>query len=48
MGSSGMPNVFSEIMQMEDNGAPSMADVMRVLASEAVPNLPPGGGLASK
>nr|XP_023676012.1 protein phosphatase 1B-like isoform X1 [Paramormyrops kingsleyae] len=37
-----------EIMQMEENGTPSMAEVMRVLASEAIPNLPPGGGLASK
>lgn len=31
-----------------DEGVPDLVHVMRTLASESIPNLPPGGELASK
>ncbi|KAJ8248314.1 hypothetical protein GJAV_G00240680 [Gymnothorax javanicus] len=38
-----------EIMQKSgEDGIPDMVHVMRILSSESIPNLPPGGGLASK
>ncbi|XP_064177134.1 protein phosphatase 1B-like isoform X1 [Anguilla rostrata] len=38
-----------EIMETSgEDGLPDLGHVMRTLASETIPNLPPGGGLASK
>uniref|UniRef100_A0AAY4D603 Protein phosphatase 1B n=1 Tax=Denticeps clupeoides TaxID=299321 RepID=A0AAY4D603_9TELE len=31
-----------------EEGIPDLVHIMRILASESIPNLPPGGGLASK
>lgn len=31
-----------------DTGVPDLVSVLRTIASENIPNLPPGGGLASK
>ncbi|XP_068194928.1 protein phosphatase 1A [Antennarius striatus] len=36
------------IKKQGDEGVPDLVHVMRTLASEAIPNLPPGGELASK
>uniref|UniRef100_A0AAY4AY99 protein-serine/threonine phosphatase n=1 Tax=Denticeps clupeoides TaxID=299321 RepID=A0AAY4AY99_9TELE len=36
------------MMQCEDEGVPDLVQVMRTLATESIPNLPPGGELASK
>lgn len=38
-----------EIMEKSgEEGVPDLACVMRNLSAENIPNLPPGGGLASK
>lgn len=40
---------FTEIIKKQgDEGVPDLVHVMRTLASESIPNLPPGGELASK
>ena len=36
------------IKKQGDEGVPDLVHVMRTLASESIPNLPPGGELASK
>lgn len=36
------------IKKQGDEGIPDLVHVMRTLASESIPNLPPGGELASK
>lgn len=36
------------IKKQGDESLPDLVHVMRTLASEAIPNLPPGGELASK
>lgn len=36
------------LKKQNDDGAPDLVHVMRTLASESIPNLPPGGELASK
>ncbi len=39
----------TEILKRQgDGGVPDLVHVMRTLASETIPNLPPGGELASK
>lgn len=41
--------VITEILKRQgDEGVPDLVHVMRTLASESIPNLPPGGELASK
>lgn len=43
------PPLSVEILKKQnDDGAPDLVHVMRTLASESIPNLPPGGELASK
>nr|KAF6328924.1 hypothetical protein mPipKuh1_008263 [Pipistrellus kuhlii] len=38
-----------EIMEkFREDGMPDLAQVMRILSAENIPNLPPGGGLAGK
>ncbi len=40
---------ITEILKRQgDEGVPDLVHVMRTLASESIPNLPPGGELASK
>lgn len=40
---------FPEIIKKQgDEGVPDLVHVMRTLATESIPNLPPGGELASK
>lgn len=40
---------LSEIIEKAgEEGIPDLVTVMRNLSSESIPNLPPGGGLASK
>ncbi|MCJ8750463.1 hypothetical protein PDJAM_G00266870 [Pangasius djambal] len=44
-----LENRVEEILKKQnDDGAPDLVHVMRTLASESIPNLPPGGELASK
>ncbi len=37
-----------EIIKKQGEGVPDLVHVMRTLATESIPNLPPGGELASK
>lgn len=39
---------FPEIIKKQGEGVPDLVHVMRTLATESIPNLPPGGELASK
>lgn len=40
---------FSELIEKAgEEGIPDLVHIMRNLATENIPNLPPGGGLASK
>ena len=42
-------SIPTEIIKKQgDEGVPDLVHVMRTLASESIPNLPPGGELASK
>lgn len=43
-----MESRVEEIIKKQGEGVPDLVHVMRTLATESIPNLPPGGELASK